>query len=162
MEEQAREIKKICMSLLARRDHCKKELLAKVSAKGFDAELSRSVLDSLGREGWLDDSRYAESYARSRILKGYGPARIAHELHQQGIEADSGAGAFINLDDVARTEAGGWLEVLEQVYRKKYRQEKRMTFDEWAKRSRFLRQRGFTASMIKVLQQQLNIKLINT
>ena len=60
--------------------------------------------------------RYAESYARMRSQKGFGPVRIAYELRQQGIETR------IPLIKVlqATTERLDWLNLMEQVYTKKY------------------------------------------
>ena len=76
MSSSAKDIKNICLRLLARREHSKKELLQKLVSKGFNKILAANIINELVQEGWQDDLRYAENYARSRLLKGYGPARI--------------------------------------------------------------------------------------
>jgi regulatory protein len=176
----AKEIRDVCQHLLAGRDHSKKELLQKLASKNYGRDSALAVIDELASEGWQDDLRYAESYARSRILKGYGPVRIAYELRQNGVDITRdgvyaanlpGAGAAIarhsgaeaeafDLEAVVKEAAGSWMALLEQVYCKKYRQDKELEAGEWAKRSRFLCQRGFTGAMIADLFEHLNIKLI--
>lgn len=165
MSEAAKEIREACLRLLAMREHSKKELQQKLTAKGFSRDEALEVIDQLAREGLQDDARYAESYARSRILKGYGPIRILYELKQAGIDLDRGGGqtgagqTAFNLDDTVRAAAGSWAELLERVYRKKYSCERKMDIKEWARRSRFLMQRGFTGEMITELFEHLKIKL---
>ncbi len=99
--------------MLARREHSQKELLNKLLLKGFDKDDILAVIDELAQQGWQSDSRYAESYTRHRIQKGYGPVLIAYELRQNGIDA-------VNLEDIVQKAAGSWMELLEQVYTKKY------------------------------------------
>jgi regulatory protein len=148
----ASKIKESCLRLLARREHSQKELLNKLLAKGFDKDDILAVIDELAAQGWQSDSRYAESYARSRVQKGYGPLVVAYELRQNGADA-------VNLDDIARKIAGSWMDLLEQVYIKKYGHDVLLDRNEWAKRSRFLMQRGFSGTMISALFDHLNIKL---
>ncbi|MEY3881028.1 MAG: hypothetical protein RIQ94_1824 [Pseudomonadota bacterium] len=122
------EIKQFCIRLLAAREHSQKELLTKSLAKGFDKDHILAVIEDITRQGWQSNSRYAESYARYRIQKGYGTA-------------------------------GSWMDLLEQVYIKKYGSDSMLDRKEWAKRSRFLVHRGFSGAMISSLLDHLNIKL---
>ncbi|TAN68908.1 MAG: regulatory protein RecX [Methylobacter sp.] len=149
-----KEIKEVCLRLLARREHSQKELLAKLALRGFDRDDALPVIDELAEQGWQDDLRYAESYARFRIQKGYGPIRVDYELKQNGI-------TVFDLDGIVQKEAGSWMELLEQVYRKKYPHDTVLERNEWAKRSRFLLQRGFSGAMIGALFDHLNINTIS-
>jgi len=142
----AQQIRTHCLNWLARREHSRKELSAKLAAKGFSPDDCQDAIDDLAQQGWQSDRRYAESYARSRIRKGYGPIAIGFELNRNGIDE-------VDLDGIAEAE-GGWQNLLEQVYRKKYH-ESPANPAEWAKRSRFLLQRGFPAAMIKDLFAEL-------
>jgi regulatory protein len=148
----SREIKESCLRLLARREHSQKELLNKLLLKGFDKDDILPVIEELAEQGWQSDSRYAESYTRHRILKGYGPLFIAYELRKNGVDA-------VDLEDIVQKSAGSWMDLLEQVYTKKYGHDPLMDRNEWAKRSRFLMQRGFSGTMINALFDHLNIKL---
>lgn len=146
----AKTIKAYYLRLLARREHSRKELLNKGLLKGFNKDDLQPVLDELSLQGWQDDNRYAESYARQRIQKGYGPIAVLYELSQNGVVID-------NLDSLMHAEAASWMTVLEQVYRKKYAHERQLSRQEWAKRSRFLMQRGFSSAMINALFHHLSI-----
>ncbi len=148
----SREIKESCLRLLARREHSQKELLNKLLVKGLAKDDILAVIDELAQQGWQSDSRYAESYTRHRIQKGYGPIFIAYELRKNGIDA-------VNFEDIMQKMADSWMELLEKVYIKKYGHDLLLDRNEWAKRSRFLMQRGFSGTMISALFDHLNIKL---
>lgn len=150
--EADKDIKDAALRLLARREHSRKELLNKLTLKGYGKDSVMAVLDELARQGWQDDQRYAQSYARSRIQKGYGPVRIDYELRQNGIES-------VDLDEIVQQVAGSWMDVLERVYSRKFKQDRAIGRHEWAKRSRFLVQRGFPGEMISALLHHLNISL---
>lgn len=152
MLDRPSQIREICLRLLANREHSQKELVNKLLPKGFDRDEILSVITELAEQGWQSDSRYAESYARRRIQKGYGPIAVAYELRQNGADA-------VNLDGIAQTVAGGWMDLLERVYTRKYKQDKYLNRNEWAKRSRFLLHRGFSGTMIGALFEHLNITL---
>ncbi len=149
----AKEIHEVCLRLLARREHSQKELLDKLALRGFDRDDAQPVLDELAEQGWQHDLRYAESYARFRIQKGYGPIRVGYELKQNGIAA-------FDLESIVQEEAGSWMALLEQVYSKKYSYDTALERNEWAKRSRFLLHRGFSGAMISALFDQLNIRFL--
>ena len=148
----AAKIKESCLGLLVRREHSQKELLNKLLIKGWAKDDILAVIDELAQQSWQSDARYAESYARHRIHKGYGPVWIAYELRKNGVDA-------VNLDDIVQQTAGSWMDLLEQVYSKKYGHDSVLNRNEWAKRSRFLMQRGFSGTMISALFDHLNIKL---
>ncbi len=142
------------MRLLTGREHSRKELLQKLAVKGFAKESIEPILEELSAENWQSDARYAESYARSRILKGYGPTFIAYELRQHGI--DLGKTPLFDLEALAESVAGGWMALLQQIYSKKYGNDPIPNRNEWAKRSRFLLQRGFTNAMIADLLKNIS------
>jgi regulatory protein len=147
----AAEIKESCLRLLARREHSQKELLNKLLVKGYAKDEILAVIEELALQGWQSDLRYAESYARYRIQKGYGPIYIAFELRKNGVDA-------VNLEEIVHKTAGSWIDLLEQVYAKKYGHDLLLDRGEWARRSRFLMQRGFSGTMISALFDHLNIK----
>lgn len=146
MDQADAKIRAECLRLLTGREHSRKELLQKLAVKGFAKESIEPILEELSAENWQSDARYAESYARSRILKGYGPTFIAYELRQHGI--DLGKTPLFDLEALAESVAGGWMALLQQIYSKKYGNGPIPNRNEWAKRSRFLLQRGFTNAMI--------------
>ena len=144
-------IKDYCLSLLVRREHSQKELLNKSLLKGWGSDDIVTVINELAVQAWQSDTRYAESFTRYRINKGYGPVWISYELRKNNIDN-------FNVGDVAQQTVGSWMDLLEQVYSKKYKQASVLDRNEWAKRSRFLMQRGFPSTMISTLFDHLNIK----
>ena len=152
-DSQSSAIKQVCIGLLANREHSKKDLLNKLLAKGFQEESVLPVIEQLVKEGWQCDLRYAESYTRYRLLKGYGPSYINYELRKNGVN-------HFDLEPVVIKNVGSWLELAEKVNLKKYDDEVFLERNEWAKRSRFLMQRGFTSNTINTLFDHLNIKFL--
>lgn len=150
-------IKAIALRYLALREHSQQELLAKIQAKGFTRQAIGPVLAELCEQGWQSDARYAESYARHRIRKGFGPQAIRYELRQNGV-------LDVDLEAIMADIADSWLAQMAQVYAKKYRAMPSgaagtLSKTEWAKRSRFLLQRGFPADLLPALLNHLNITL---
>ncbi|NOT12709.1 MAG: regulatory protein RecX [Methylococcaceae bacterium] len=154
MDDCFKQVTDVCLRLLALREHSKQELLQKLTVKGFNKDIALAVIDELAQEGWQDDQRYAEVYARSRILKGFGPVRISYELQQNGIDINA---VSLNLEEIVQEAAGSWMNLLEQVYSKKFGHGHQPDFNEWAIRSRFLMQRGFSGAMIRSFYEQLTI-----
>jgi regulatory protein len=142
--EVAKEIRESCIRLLTRREHSQRELQDKLVVKGFDRSAVQIVVDALAEEGWQSDDRFAESFARYRIRKGFGPIKIAYELRQRGVVS-------FDLEPVVLDLANGWFDLLEQVYHKKYADDGELSQKEWIKRSRFLQQRGFSGELIATL-----------
>jgi regulatory protein len=139
------------LNLLARREHSRAELCQKLQAKGFDKQAVDEAITVLAQEDWQSDTRFAEAFIRQRLRDGYGPVRISQELRQRGID-------HTDMDAAVADLAGSWDELLAQVYAKKYPEDSRMPRNEWAKRVRFLQQRGFSFDLIRSLASRLNIK----
>lgn len=142
--ELAKEIREVCLRLLTRREHSQLELLNKLALKGFERDKSQKIIADLVEEGWQSDERFAESYARYRIKKGFGPVKISYELRQRGVVG-------FDLEPVVLDLADSWFDLLKQLYSKKYTDKGMLSQKEWLKRSRFLQQRGFSHEMIKTV-----------
>jgi regulatory protein len=102
------------------------------------------VLDALEREGWLSDSRFAESLIHRRASR-LGASRIVNELkrHAVGQTLIEEASAQLRETELARAQA---------VWRKKFGQIPE-TPAERAKQMRFLAARGFSGATIgKILK----------
>jgi regulatory protein len=140
-------IKNDCLRLLTRREHSRKEIEQKLTAKGYPREQVATVINELTKQSWQDDSRYAESYLNMRSQKGFGPVKIAYELRQQGVDKAS-------IDDLINARKAEWVDLLQQLYIKKFANPIVKDNAERSKRIRFLSQRGFPSDMIiNVLEQ---------
>lgn len=132
--------------MLARREHSRAELQAKLLPHAEDGEDVDAVLDDLERRNWLSDARAVEQMVNVRRAR-FGAQRIAHELRQKGIAESLISGAIPELKE---TE----LEAAREVWRKKFGvlpQDQK----EKARQARFLQSRGFALDIIlKVLRHE--------
>ncbi len=136
------EARKKAMDYLARREHGRGELLAKLERAGFDPDVSEDVIAQLVDDGLQSDTRFVEAFVRSRISQGKGPVRIRAELREHGI-ADS-------LTDEGLRDAGqDWFELAREVRVKKFGVGQPPDFREKARQMRFLQSRGFDSDHIR-------------
>ena len=82
------------LGLLVRREHSRKELSRKLSAKGVERDDADLALDKLNRQDFQNDARFACALARSRAGAGYGPNRIRAELSTHGLGRDDVAASL--------------------------------------------------------------------
>ena len=132
------------LRLLARREHTRLELQHKLKLRDFDPDRIEVALDRLTDEGLLNETRFAELYATGRADKGYGPLRIAGELRERGVTDATVSAILEELADF-------WPSKLNQLHRKKFGNHLPGDLAEQAKRTRFLRHRGFTLDQIRQL-----------
>ncbi|MBW4936157.1 regulatory protein RecX [Marinobacter sp. F4206] len=130
------------LRLLARREHSRLELSLKLRQRKIDSDIIDAVLDDYEDEGWLDDNRFADVYARQRMDLGYGPLRIHGELQQRGVHHTPECVAEMTEEDwcrqaVALREKRFGLSDLDNDWDEKVRQ------------ARFLNRRGFSAAQVE-------------
>lgn len=126
-------LKNCALNLLARREHSRAELRAKLLAEAEPAEIDQ-LLDYLEEKQWLSDERFAEAWIRQRGLK-YGRQRLRYELQQKGVAAEL---ITESLDRYLEDE----LTQARSVWEKKYGK-KATSYEEKAKQIRFLQYRGY-------------------
>jgi regulatory protein len=84
---EARPLLALALNLLSRRDHSEAELRRKLSPKGFSAEELDTVMTRLRNAGYLDDRRFAHSFAEAAIRNGRGYGfRLRMDLSRRGIQ----------------------------------------------------------------------------
>ena len=134
--------RKKAMDFLALREYGQKELINKLRSKGFSDEISSSVVERLTEDGLQNDSRFIESFIRSRIKQGKGQLKITQELEQKNLPSQSIYSALDNLDM-------NWLELAHEVRIKKFGNNLPADFNKKAKQIRFLQSRGFENEIIR-------------
>jgi regulatory protein len=140
------DVRLAAMNFLARREHSVWELRRKLKRRFtgdcvLDAQLSR-----LTEQNLQSDMRFAESYVRQRISRGYGPVRLREELHERGISRTDIAQIMEELEIDWRTHAI-------RVMQNKFGDLSPCDLKEEARRARFMQHRGFTAKHYRHLQQ---------
>lgn len=126
------------LGLLTRREHSRKELTRKLISRGMDAAEVESAVANLARDGWQNDTRFAESMVRARASGGYGPLRIRAELITHGLDREAIAAA---LD----TFHGDWAEIASDLVRRRYGPVAAFDLNQRRKAADFLLRRGFDA-----------------
>lgn len=86
--------KERALYLLGYRDHCRKDLVDKLS-KNIDRDLAEELADKMEELGFLDDRKYAEKLARHLILvKKRGERRALQEMALKGIDRETAVEAI--------------------------------------------------------------------
>ena len=70
--------------LLSRRSHARGELESRLARKD-GAEAAQRAAERLAELGAIDDERHAQEVAASLLQRGWGPARIEHDLTAAGV-----------------------------------------------------------------------------
>ncbi len=127
------------MRYLARREHSRAELHAKLLPHAGEGEDVNAVLDELEKHNWLSDVRAAELMVNLKRPR-FGAQRIAHGLRQKGI-------AESLIDEAIPRLRETEFEAASEVWKKKFgvaphdQKEK-------ARQVRFLQSRGFDLDVI--------------
>jgi len=90
------------LRILHYRFNSEAELRRKLRSKQFDAVTIDETLARLHREKWLDDSRFAGAFTRTRANKRVGKLRILRELQAAGVDGDTAAAAVAENVDAER------------------------------------------------------------
>lgn len=139
------EAREAALRLLARREHSVRELETKLAGKGWPEADATQVVADLAEAGLQSDRRFAESYARQRAGRFYGPRRIFAELAQRGIDSGLAAEAIESLEI-------DFSELAAEFYRRKYgRATGNPDYRERAKRSQAMYRRGFESDHLRGL-----------
>ncbi|RXZ42527.1 recombination regulator RecX [Crenobacter cavernae] len=131
-------LKARAVDLLSRREYSRRELFQKLAPHAESTEEVDALLAELAEHGWQSDTRFAEQTASSKGRR-YGSRRLAAELREKGVDADTITEALAGQDDVA---------LARQLWQKKFGQ-KPQSREEWAKQMRFLAARGLPMDAIR-------------
>ncbi len=143
------EARKKAMDYLARREHGRQELLAKLTKFGFDANVADNAIAQLMDDGLQSDQRYVDVFIQSRIHQGKGPVKVRADLRERGIND--------GLIDSGLVEAGqDWIALAREVWAKKFGPDQPAGFKEKARQMRFLQSRGFDAGQIQAAVSALD------
>lgn len=146
-------LRRRAMDLLARREHSRAELVAKLRNRFAEADLDAidSVLDKLAAENLQSDRRFAEEYLRMRMRRGFGWLHIRAELQTRGV-------ADPIISDLARPDEE-WLELAENLVDSRLAGQMDLEpgSREHQRLFRFLQGRGFSAGTAhKSLQKAIS------
>lgn len=136
-------VRERAVNLLARREHGKKELLQKLLLRELPQDLVTSVVDKLQEEGLQSDARFAESYTRMRVGRGYGANKVRADLQTRHIEQSV-------IDRAVRETDIDWGSVASGALDKKFAGKlTELDAEAISKMQRYLYGRGFEMAEIK-------------
>lgn len=129
--------------MLAKREHSVSEIRQKLGDIGGDVVLIDAVITDLQSRKLQSDTRFAESFVRSRAERGYGPRAIEMGLRERGLDRESVSLAI---------EASGydWCEQAVNVRQRRFGADLPREPRERARQLRFLQYRGFAGREISV------------
>ena len=92
------------LRLLAARPYSVRDLRRRLARREYSAEESDQTVDRLCASGLLDDARYAEQFARSRLVNdAASPRRVVQMLVRYGVErgiAERAAASVVREEEV--------------------------------------------------------------
>jgi len=135
------------LGLLVRREHSRKELVRKLTARGVSEDEAGQAVQRMTAHGWQDDGRFAVSLARMRVAHGYGPIRIRAELGTHGLDQDTIAQAFAALAEAGQDD---WNAIARDLVRRRYGAAVSQDLALRRKAADFLIRRGFDTDAVRV------------
>lgn len=91
---------------LGKRDRTESEVRRHLESKEVDEASIQTAVQALARQGYLDDGRYARTFAEDRRrLDDWGPERIERRLLALGIDGERVADALSDRDAAAELDA---------------------------------------------------------
>ena len=132
------------LDLLSRREHSQKEIIDKLKDRVGSKQKLFEELNTLSEENLQSDERFAESYTRSRSLKGFGPEKISFELKSKGINENL-------VDKMVYSDEINWMEIIRSEYEKKFNLHNNFSDEDINRAKKFLLQRGFNFEQINKL-----------
>ncbi|NYT61243.1 recombination regulator RecX [Alcaligenaceae bacterium] len=133
-------LKARAIGVLSRRENSRLELQRKLAPHASNAAELEELLNSLERENWLSNERFAQSLVNRRASR-QGASRIVQELRQHGVPDED----IAQLNQQLRSTE---VERARVVWEKKYGQAP-ADAKAYAKQFRFLASRGFSADCLR-------------
>lgn len=129
----------------AYQDRCHQEARQKLRDLGYGGEGAEEVICELIREKFLDEERFARSFARGKFkMKRWGRQKITRELRQRQLSA------YCIKKAMTEIEEGDYLQVLEEELLRRDRLEKKGLHPYLRRRklADYMFRRGYESSLI--------------
>jgi regulatory protein len=135
-------VREKAIDLLSRREHSRAELQDKLRRRDYPHDLITEVLNECVANNYQSDERFAESFVRARVNRGYGEMKIRAELQARGIGSEL-MGLAVEASDV------DWKANAEEALKKKF-----LNAALAGKRTENVRDRKFRGKMQRFLQNR--------
>lgn len=135
-------LKARAIGFLSRREYSRRELQRKLAPHAQDPDELDALLDTLERENWLSNERFAQSLLNRRAPR-QGTQRIVQELRQHGLSDSVIQDMEHRLQDTEQQRAS-------LIWEKKFGRPPQDAKD-YARQFRFMASRGFSTELIRRL-----------
>lgn len=129
------------IAYLSRREYSEYELRKKLAPHADSPDELDTVMARLKKENWQSDSRFLQATANVSAQK-WGAVRIAAKLRQHQLPEEEVNAALNSLNDTEYARA-------KAVWEKKFKGQVYSTPQEYARQTRFLLSRGFSADIVR-------------
>ena len=149
-QEELNKAQAYALMLLGYRERSLREIRMRMRRRGYEEKLIDRVVNYLKDRNLINDKRFAQLWAESRIKKGYGSWRIKSEFEQKGVDREM-------TDEILRDLYSGIDEVqvaLDLVKKKRWllKEPQRLT----KRVSSLLRRRGFSFEVISNVVEKIH------
>lgn len=149
-QEELNKAQTYALMLLGYRERSLREIKMRMRQKGYEEKLVEKVVKYLKDRNLINDKRFTQLWAESRIKKGYGRWRIQSELEQKGVNREI-------ADEILKDLYSGIDEVqvaLDLVEKKRWvsKEPPRLT----ERVSNLLRRRGFSFEVISNVVEKIH------
>lgn len=135
---------------IGRRPHSRREIERKLRQLEIEEDAIADVLDKLQEQRLVDDKRFAEQWAESRIIsQKKGRRLVSHELRQKGVAREDVEAAMHAIDPQVEYEHAM------QLGKKKWQQTKGEAAARRQKTAAYLLRRGFPAELVRKVIREL-------
>lgn len=149
-QEELNKAQAYALMLLGYRERSLREIKIRMRQKGYEEKLVEKVVKYLKDRNLINDKRFTQLWAESRIKKGYGRWRIQSELEQKGVNREI-------TDEILKDLYSGIDEVqvaLDLIEKKRWvsKEPPRLT----ERVSNLLRRRGFSFEVISNVVEKIH------
>ena len=149
-QEELNKAQAYALMLLGYRERSLREIEMRMRQKGYEEKLLEKVVKYLKDRNLINDKRFTQLWAESRIKKGYGSWRIQSELEQKGVNREI-------ADEILKDLYSGIDEVqvaLDLVEKKRWVSKEPLRLTERV--SNLLRRRGFSFEVISNVVEKIH------
>ncbi|MEW6723645.1 MAG: RecX family transcriptional regulator [Bacillota bacterium] len=96
---------RVAVRFLGYRPRSAAEVVRRLETRGFSDQVVQAAIDRMAQQGLVDDERFAQLWIEGRTgSRPVGPARLARELAQRGVERSLAERAIARLYQAERLE----------------------------------------------------------
>jgi regulatory protein len=142
---------KYVMDLCSKQERCRSEIKEKLAAAGLSKAETGKILDTLARENFINESRYAGTFTRDKLrFNKWGKVKIRYMLEHKKIPEAIVSEALDGIDEE-------WYRGIlrEELLKKRRTTKGSNAFDLRGKLFRFAQQRGFETGLIYAVLDEI-------